>query len=573
MLFAGLLFLALLSARDGFPADISVVATVDHNRVSLGESFSYTITINGTQSDVQPPVLPAIAGLNFEGPSPFASDITINGARTISVRLTYRVTPTRLGDFTIPAVEVVAAGKRYQTAPIQIVVQKNAQEEAIKQSIYGRIRLPPQPIFLGQTAPLEVELFVRQDVPLKGISALQVEAEGLGYKFLQNLGSTITITNGVTFRQLTVDGSISPSRAGKLTFGPYVVKTQLRMVRRGALDDFGIDFPGFPSNVEIKELPVTLDPVSIEVLPLPEQGKPNGFAGAVGQWKLEVLAKPTEVTVGEPITLTVKISGTGNIDTVPIIKMEELDRFKAYEPNVRTTNDELHTTGQRIVEQVLVPKSTDARLPEMRLAYFDPSARQYKIARQDPIQLVVRPGAAAQTTIVGSGPSLKPKEKLGEDIVYLKGDLGRPAAAIPFCATSLFWLLNLLPALSFVGIWIWNSRREKLQSDVAYARRSRATKLARKMLATANTYDEVQRALQNYLGDRLNIPASGITASIVDDQLLPRGLNGELASELKACFEACDTARFAGGAGNQADVQSVRGKVEHAIHELEKKHI
>jgi hypothetical protein len=82
----------------------------------------------------------------------------------------------------------------------------------------------------------------------------------------------------------------------------------------------------------------------------------------------------------------------------------------------------------------------------------------------------------------------------------------------------------------------------------------------------------VQHALQHYLGDRLNIPAAGITASIVEEELVPRGVNGELAADLKACFEACDAARFAGGSAGTT-LAATRKKVERLIDELEKIHL
>jgi hypothetical protein len=78
--------------------------------------------------------------------------------------------------------------------------------------------------------------------------------------------------------------------------------------------------------------------------------------------------------------------------------------------------------------------------------------------------------------------------------------------------------------------------------------------------------------LQHYLGDRLNIPVGGITASVVDEQLVPRGVNAELADRVRACFEACDTARFAGG-GADTSIQATRDNVERLIDELETKQL
>jgi hypothetical protein len=290
----------------------------------------------------------------------------------------------------------------------------------------------------------------------------------------------------------------------------------------------------------------------------------------VGQWNLEVTAKPTEVAVGDPITFTIKVSGSGNIDTVPTPKFAGLDEFKTYEPTTKTTKDELNTTGERVIQQVLIARSPEVKqLPEVRLVYFDPVAKAYKTADQAPMKLVVKAGTAGQSTIVSGGNRLRPEEKLGQDIVYLKGDLGPVAPTTPFCATPTFWTLNTMPVLALLGGIGWKKRTDKLRGDIAYARRVRAARDARKLLATATNYDETQRALQNYLGDRLNIPAAGITASIVEEQLLPRGLNNELAADLKACFETCDTARFAGGSAGTTPT-ATREKVERLIDELEK---
>ena len=179
---------------------------------------------------------------------------------------------------------------------------------------------------------------------------------------------------------------------------------------------------------------------------------------------------------------------------------------------------------------------------------------------------------AGQTTIVSDGSRLRGEEKLGQDIVYLKGDLGPAAAAVPFYATPVFWTLNILPVLGLLGSIGWKRHTDKLRGDVAYARRSRAARNARRLLDSASSYDEIQHALQQYLGDRLNIPAGGITASIVDEQLVPRGVNGQLASDTKTCFEACDTARFAGG-NTGSGAQAIREEVKRLIDELEKKQL
>lgn len=551
------LLIAMLGLAAPALADVSVTASVDQSRVSFGESVAFVLTVNGTHSRPQP-AIPKIDGLAFAGPSVNTSVSIVNGRMSQSVSLAYQVTPTRPGEFTIPAISVAVDGKAYETQPIKLTVAQGEGQPDAQQSLFGRIRLDAPQIYLGQTAPLDVVLFARANVPLKGMGGYSYEADGLGYKFLQNLKSGTKNINGETFNLHLIEGAISPTRTGKLVFGPCVLKAQLAVQRKSRAGQFGDDFfDNFFNRVEVREQPVTISEVPIEVLPLPNEGKPADFTGAVGQWNLEVSAKPTEVAVGDPITLTIRITGNGNIDTVATPQLKNLDGFKTYDPTSRTTKNELSTTGERVFQQVLVPKSTEAtELPEIRLSYFDPIAKSYKTMEQVPIKLIVKAGGAGASAVLSGAMRARPAEKLGEDIVYLKGDLGPVATAIPW---RIFWALNLTPVLALAGAVGWKRRSDRLRGDVAYARRSRAARAARKQLAAAANCDAVQRALQNYLGDRLNIPASGITASVADDRQLP--------GKVREVFEACDAARFAGAA---MDLTALKQTVEQVIDELER---
>jgi hypothetical protein len=558
----------LLAATRAF-ADVSVVVSVDKNHVGFGDSAMLTVSVQGSQ-EASPPSIPRVDGLSFSGPSTSSSMSINNGQVSQSLSFTYQVTPGRTGEFTIPAIEVNVGGKSYLTAPIKLVVEMGATQNDSSQALFAQVGLQSKQVYLGQAMPLEVFVYSRNDGTLRGFSGFNYEADGLGFKWLPNLKSGTQIINGESFKVQVIEGAISPTRTGTLNFGPCVLKAQLAVQRRGRSD---WPFDDFFGRVEVRETPVTIEPVPIEVLPLPAEGRPADFGGAIGDWKLDVTAKPTEVAVGDPITFTIKISGSGNIDTVPTPKLGSLDGFKTYEPTTKTTKDDLNTTGERVIQQVLIAKSTDVKeLPEVRLTYFDPAAKAYRTSIQKPIALVVKAGSGGQSTIIGGGGRLRPEEKLGQDIVYLKGDPGPAASIVPFCATPTFWALNIMPVLALLGGIGWKRRTDKLRGDVAYARRTRAARNARRLLASATSYDEVQRALQSYLGDRLNIPAGGITASIVDEQLLPRGVNGELATRAKACFEACDTARFAGG-GTDTGVQGTRETVRQLIDELENKQL
>jgi len=556
----------LLAATRVF-ADVSVVASVDRNRIGFGESAVLTITVQGSQGATPP--IPSVDGLSFSAPSTSSSMSLNNTALSQSISFIYQVTPSRIGEFTIPAIEVNVGTKKYVTEPVMVTVQKNTPQEDLKDKLYGQVVFGAKEAYVGQILPIEIQVFVRDGVPLKDLGLPQCETEGLSYQFRGDRRLAETTIDGVRFKVVRTYGAATFSRSGKLNLGSCSLKGVLQFQRQPR--SWVEEMTG--GNVENREISVPVDGVLIDVLPLPVEGQPADFSGAVGQWKLEVMAKPTEVAVGDPITFTIKISGSGNIDTVPTPKLGGLDEFKTYEPTTKTTKDELNTTGERVVQQVLIARSPEVKqLPEVRLVYFDPVAKAYKTADQAPMKLVVKAGSASQSTIVSGGNRLRPEEKLGQDIVYLKGDLGAVVPAAPFCTTPTFWTLNTMPVLALLGGIGWKKRMDKLRGDVAYARRVRAAREARKLLVAATNYDEVQHALQNYLGDRLNIPAAGITASIVEEQFLPREVDSELAANLQECFETCDTARFAGGSAGTT-LAATREKVERLIDELEKIHL
>ncbi len=541
-------------------ADISVTASVDQRQVEFGESLTYSITVEGATSDVNP-ALPAVDGLQFEGPSVSTSVQIVNMQMSRSAILAYRVMPQRVGEFTIPAVDVDVGGQKFRTEPITITVTQGTTPADTRDEMFGEVDLGATTLYLGQTVPVRVRLFARQNVPVHGISGFQCAADDLGFRYLPNLKQGTRTINGEVFRIFAVDGALTPTKTGKLTLGPSVWQVQVTQSQRrrsnNPLDDGFFD--SFFNRVQVREVPVTVDAVSVEVLPLPAEGRPAGFAGAVGQWTLQMTAKPQAVSVGDPITVNVHIAGTGNIDLVPDPSLGSLDRFKTYDPSRTTTNNELRTEGARDWQQVLVPKTTSVKeIPAVHFSFFDPVTKQYQTVAAGPIPITVKPGGGGETAIVAGNTRLPSVTKLGEDIVYLKGDLGPRAEDAAMMRLPVFWTLNFVPVVALAGSVIWKRRRDKLRGDIAYARRSRAARSARKLLAAAENYEGVQHALQSYLGDRLNIPSSGITASVAEERALP--------AAVREIFETCDAARFAGAS---TDLAALKQTVERTIDELE----
>ena len=177
------------------------------------------------------------------------------------------------------------------------------------------------------------------------------------------------------------------------------------------------------SSVGAETRPFTLksEPLKITVQALPLEGKPHDFSGAIGKYALQVEAKPTEVKVGEPITLTMQVTGRGNIETISLPKILGLDGFKTYDPQIKT--DE----RGKSFEQVLIPEDESIKaVPEIRFSYFNPEDEQYHTIKKEKIPILVTPLASEEALKIVDLPGVAKtvkREKLGRDILYIKDSM------------------------------------------------------------------------------------------------------------------------------------------------------
>src|SRR5205823_5148460 len=105
---------------------------------------------------------------------------------------------------------------------------------------------------------------------------------------------------------------------------------------------------------------LTLEARELRVLPLPTENVPANFNGAVGNYTMAFSAGPTNVAVGDPITIKVQISGDGHLDGIALPDMGAWRDFNTYPPTTRVeTHDKLGIKGTKFFEQIVVPQSTD----------------------------------------------------------------------------------------------------------------------------------------------------------------------------------------------------------------------
>jgi len=396
-------------------ADISVGAGVNPRRAQVGEPITLTIEISGAQNAAAP----ALANLDgFEpryiGPSTQIS--IINGQTTASVQHRYSLVPLREGHFTLGPFTVDYQGKQYQTPALDVDVvaasQPAMQGRAPSAPGSGRAAPPPdtpntralrlalsvpqQEIYLHQRVPVDVTLYVGA-IRVADLQYPAVAADGMSMDKFPEPSQHQQMIDGEAFQVVHFQTTITPLRAGQLTLGPATLRLNVLNRRRGGVfgDPFFEQFfQDDPFSTERRPLDLRSEPLTLNILPLPEEGKPAGFSGAVGTFALQVTAAPTELNAGDPITVRMAVSGTGSLAEAGPPTISSTDGFRAYEVN--SAKSDAGAGGalsvSRTFEQVLIPNAATVRaIPPARFSYFDPQARQYRTLESQPIALVVRP--------------------------------------------------------------------------------------------------------------------------------------------------------------------------------------
>lgn len=562
-------------------------ASLDRDTLTLGESAVLSLTFEGGTSRNVP--APRVPGLQFTQSGTAQNMQWINGTMTSSLTVSFTVTPQRDGEFTIPALTAEVAGQQLSTAPLKLIVSKAAAPtaEAINSGnevAFMRLVFPKAKVFAGENIVARLELYLRQDVQNFGnfsLTASPTDGFSAGKTVeLQNQRRQVQIGNRI-YTVIPLALPLSVVKTGALTLGPFTASAVVVLPSQNqGGDPF---FRQFFNSGEQKQVTLATEALAIESKPLPEANRPAIFSGAVGQFTLTASAGPTDVTVGDPITVRVQISGRGAFDSLALPVQENWKNFKTYPPTTKLeTTDQFGFQGTKTFEQIISPLNNDVHeLPALNFAYFNPEDGQYHTLTHPAVPLNVKAAVATPLPQIAAN---KPEEKPAQDILPIKEKLGtitQTAAqdsAMPILTKPAFLAIQTVPVLAFLAAFVWRKRTDNLANNPRL-RRQRAVaaliasgKSDLKKFAAANQPDEffatLFRLLQEQLGERLDCPASAITENVVEENPVLKSAPSTLREALREQFQLCNQARYAPVRGT-SELNSVAEQFEKLLGELQ----
>ena len=556
-----------------------VDAAVEPPIVTLGESAEWVVTVRGTDS-ASAPQPPAVDGLSFGPPSVRQEMRFANGRMDRSASFRFAVRPDRSGEFSIGPLPYRAGSDTVEIPARALRVVPPGQAPArgrvsLADLVFARLEASPPSPYVQQRFALTLSLYHRGVEVGPDLNLTGLPATALTVGAWEQLPTAREEANGVVFEVRRFRATAQALSAGPIRLAP-TLRVQLLLpdepgARRGPFGDPFFDrffddslFPG--AGRRARPLDLSVPPVELNARALPAEGRPPSFTGGVGAFEFDVEVKPRELAVGDPVTVTMSVRGTGNPDAVSAVSVPAGDGFRAYEARlVERRVDERTGAGEIRFEQVLIPRdAAAAEVPELAFSYFDPVAGDYRTIRRGPFPLRVAPATNGAMRIVSSPGAEAGVADLirGEDLVYLKpapSRWRRPGAA-PWDRRPLVLYLHLLPPAALAALYGAARRRAALASDVARARREQAPRVARAAVRAADQalrrgdagafFEALWSALAAYFGHRFNLPPGAVTADVVLDALRGAGAGDGLREAVRGLFEACEGHRFGGGSAD-----------------------
>ena len=556
--------------------------------VAAGEPFRVEFALNAKPDD-DTFKAPSFEGFDvLAGPaiSQGSSVQIVNGSMTKSVSYTYTfvLLPQAAGNVTVGAAEVRVDGTTYRTRPLPVEIVNegegsraqqqqggsrrpddahgDAQSQIGKDDILLRAVVSRSSVYKNEPLHVAFKLYTR--VPY--VNLVPESAPSFNGFWSQDLsdpnGARVgreTYNGKVYETRVLYDYLLYPQQVGTLSIDPVEMTVVAQVVVQSRNAD-----PFFGSGREVFNVPrkVQSQRASVSVKALPA-GAPASFSGAVGNFTMDAQFPSERIAANSGATVTVKISGTGNLTFVQAPKLPLPTSFEQY--NVKTTESinasSSGISGYRQFEYPFIARAEGSYdLEPVEFTFFDPQRMQYVTLKSKPLTLEITPdtrggGSGDAVVMQGRGMSKEEVKLLGQDIRFIKlGGAQLRSERVPFIFSAAYWILLVGILVLFAMIYIALRRQIRESQNVALVRGKRANKVAVQRFRAAKRYmeeqnrhafyEEMLRALWGYMSDKFNIPVANLTKENVREELHKRGVSSEDSQRFTAIITQCDEAQY-----------------------------
>jgi hypothetical protein len=560
--------------------------TIEPSRIKVGESATMRVTSFTRLKDV---ALPTIPGLVFEEIRRSQGFDFVNGTAIAATIILIRVTPQFAGVFSIPGLtptspslglEVVSADEpnpytwRSQTrAPAPVAsasLPKGVQLQA-GGAAFVHLSIPTRAIYVGESVPVEIDLGLRPEIvtSLNGLPTLK----GSDFTF-NNLSRQPErreeIIEGSTFVVLTWHSALAAVKPGDFSLSAETPLTA-KLSTLSAADRAVASRLAWPllqsmyNGIAPKDITIGSSPSELKVLPLPTQGQPKNFSGAVGDFQISSDISPASVAAGEPLALRLHISGAGNFDRVDSTMFDHLDHWKTYPAKSSfTPSDAVGSQGEKVFEQPLIAAQPgEQSIPGLEFSYFNPNTRRYERAQTPPIKVTVAASLASTSLDALTGAQSLNGAPTTGSAQGLRPDHPPPQNSLselrPLYFRVPFLVIPTTLALLLAGSWFAVRPSAARGTSKAAERALAQLDAAARAGDSSSFFEAARKTLLQTFATRWQMPADQISFAELKARL------GTAGEDVERLFALADEARYSdyqpGGPDFQRWLRLIRGQL------------
>lgn len=554
ILIIALLFSTLVAAQVKFEAKLSKA------KLGLNERLRLDFEMDKDGDNFVPPSFSDFTVVG--GPNTSVSNTWINGKRSFKKTYSYFLAPKKVGKFTIKQGTIEIDGETYKTFPVTVEVtpavelptDPNDPNYVASQNIHLVAEVSKANPYLNEPITVIYKLYVSpetgvsnwreidnpkfsdfwsQNIPMKGISVQNGQYNGEDYRY-------------VVLRKTV----LYPQKSGELKIEPLSLDVTVEVPSNRR------DFFGGRLMTQVNKT-VSAGARTIKVKPLPEQGKPANFGGAVGEFDLIVSTSKKELKATESLQLTVEVSGKGNMKLFELPKPNIPSALEVYDPvkddKISTRIDGMY--GAKIENYTIVPQFKGKYpIPGISFSYFDLKTEQYKTITSNEMVIDVLDDPMNPVASNANPANIKQAVVANtEAFAYIKSETNLlPKNGSDFFKSTAFWTSLLAPLLAIPLALIVRRRRESYLSDEIGMKTRAQDKLAKKYLGEAKKslgqkesfYVALEKALHNFLKAKLHIETSEFSKDKIEELLSKRQVSQVTVSEFITLLESCELARY-----------------------------
>lgn len=565
--------------------EIKFEAKVSKSTIGLNERLQVTFAINEDGDNFQAP--------NFEGfrvvGGPFQSTnfSWVNGVKSFSRSYAYVLQPTQKGTLTIKQGIIEFEGQTYKTLPVKVTVtdavelpkDPNDPDYKVGEGVHLVAEVSNGNPYLNEPVTVIYKLYFNPRFQVRNVQ----EVDNPKY-------------NGFWSQQINIDKLEAVQ--GKYDGQDYALVVWRKVIlypqESGAKPlepltiNLDIDVPtgrrNFFMEPEYQSVTKTISAgaKTINVKPLPEDGKPLSFSGAVGKFSFEVQPSKKELRAGESLDLEIKVSGTGNLKLFTLPKTEFPSAFEVFDPEHKEeVNTPLSGMNGTISDTYTIIPQFKGKytLKPIEFSYFDLGSKSYKTISSEAITINVldNPNFTSSKQDVTSNDANKQKVVKNNtfQFIKLKSDFV-VRNQNTFFGTQLFYGLVVAPFLFIPLIVLGRKKKEAIDADEFGNKIRRNNKLAKKYLSEAKKqlgnkipfYMAMEKALHNFLKAKLHIETSEMSKENIQEILENKQAQNETITQFIQLMNDCEFARYA--PSTNVAMQQDFEKAVTLISELEK---